>query len=61
MKTLKIMSIIGLVLAGISLMVVFAFDTAIVDEADAIAGWLFILSLWSIAQSIVSIVKSKKI
>lgn len=61
MKTLKVLSIIGLVLASISLMVVFIFDTSIVSDAEAIAGWLFILSSWSIAQSIVTIVKSKKV
>ena len=60
MKTLKVMSIIGLVFAGLGLYVFYTFDTSILDDAEAISGWLVIISMWLVAQSIVSIVQSKK-
>ncbi len=58
MKTLKVMSTIGLVLAGISWLCMSAFDN-IVDYESGI-GWGMIAMLYLIALSIVCLVQTKK-
>jgi|TARA_Y100000310_G_scaffold333960_1_gene412619 predicted urease superfamily metal-dependent hydrolase len=60
MKTIKVMSIIGLVFAGLGIMVFYTMDTDYIDDSEAVAGWLIILSAWLIAQSVTSIVQAKK-
>jgi predicted urease superfamily metal-dependent hydrolase len=54
------MSIIGLVFAGLGIMVFYTMDTDYIDDSEAVAGWLIILSAWLIAQSVTSIVQAKK-
>ena len=60
MKTIIVMSIIGLVFAGLGIMVFYTMDTDYIDDSEAVAGWLIILSAWLIAQSVTSIVQAKK-
>lgn len=58
MKTLKIMSIVGLVLAGLSWLCMSAFDN-VLDYEQGI-GWGMIAMLYLIALSIVCLVQVKK-
>ena len=58
MKTLKVMSIVGLVIATFAFLVIISCDNAY-DYAGGIA-WGILLSLWSIAYSIVGLVQAKK-
>lgn len=60
MKTLRILSIIGLVLSFFGVMMIFACDPEIADDAYALLGWLFIVTVWLIAQSITTLVQAKK-
>ena len=55
------MSIIGLVLSALGTLVFYTTEYATyVEDAEAVAGWLCIVIMWLIAQSIVGIVKSKE-
>jgi hypothetical protein len=58
MKTVKVMSIIGLVMAVLTLICLLAFDNSYSYESAI--GWGIILVFWTIAQSIVGIVQSKQ-
>ena len=61
MKTVKVMSIIGLVVAGLGILMFYTADyVTYVEDAEGIAGWLLIVSVWLIAQSVTSIVQAKK-
>jgi len=60
MKTLKILSIIGLVIAALGIMAFYVIDwSSYVEDAEAIAGWVMILALWLIAQSVTTLVQVK--
>jgi len=62
MKAIRTMSIIGLVFASLGIISFYMFDySSYVEDAEAVAGWLIIVSVWLIAQSIVGIVKTKEI
>ena len=56
MKTLKILSIIGLVIGGIGFICFFMFIDADIEVA---AGWGFYSSVYLIALSIVGVIKSR--
>jgi hypothetical protein len=58
MKTLKIMSITGLVVAGLALICLMVFDNY-TDYVSAI-GWGVIATLYLIALSVVTLVQSLK-
>ena len=58
MKTLKVMSIITMVITGITVMVL-AVSNNVYDYEGAI-GWGWILSLWCVAYSIVGVVQASK-
>ena len=58
MKTVKIMSIIGCVVFGLSFLCVLAFSES---DTEAAMGWGVIASIYGIALSIVGIVQSNKI
>lgn len=55
---MKAMSIITLVVSAITLLGAYNWNN--VEEYEAAIGWAMILSLWSIAFGIVTLVKSKK-
>jgi len=55
MKTLKVMSIIGLVIAAISL-----FSSLVYVCDNIVVGWSVILALFVIAQNIVTLVQVKR-
>jgi len=59
MKSLKIMSIVGLVIAGVSILCLYAWNN-ILDYESAI-GWGIIASMYLVALSIVSLSKSKQV
>lgn len=54
MKTLKVMSIIGLLLSIIVFLGLFLFNTP--DDYEHAIGWGMVLATWTVAQSIVSLV-----
>ena len=61
MITMRTMSIIGFVIAGLTLIIAFAYVGSDTYEwADSAVGWGMILSLYVIAQNIVTIVQTKK-
>jgi hypothetical protein len=55
MGTLKVMSIISLVITAMSLICILAFQTS---DTNAAIGWGIIMCVWCIAYSIVGLVKS---
>ena len=58
MKTVKIISIIGCVVFGLSVLCILAFSES---DTEAAMGWGIIASIYGIALSIVGIVQSNKI
>ena len=60
MKTNKIMSIIGLVMAGIGVFVFYGSDVTYLSDAEGVSGWLMILAIWLVAQSVTLLVSTKK-
>jgi len=58
MKTLKVMGIVGLIIAVLSWLCMATFTES---DVQAALGWGYINILYSIAFSIVAIVQSKKI
>ncbi len=61
MKTIRVMSIIGFVITGLTLIMAFAYSASTTYEwADAAVGWGMILSFYVVAQNIVIIVQTKK-
>ena len=58
MKTIKVMGIIELVMAGLTLLV--ATTNNDIYNYTAITGWAYLLAGYSIAFGIVAIVQSKK-
>jgi hypothetical protein len=58
MKTLKVMSIIGMVLSAFSFMFMSWFNNAV--DYEAAIGWGVIMVLWTIAFSVVVLVQSNK-
>lgn len=58
MKTIKIMSIIGCVIFGMSFVFIMAFMDS---DTEAAMGWGFIGCMYGIALSVVGIVQSNKI
>jgi hypothetical protein len=59
MNTIRIMSIIGIVISALGIMVFYGFEVD--PDGDVLAGWLIIVSIWALAQSITSFVQVKKI
>jgi len=61
MKTLKVMSIIGLVLSGLSWLIMAWFsDSEYISDWEAALGWGYIAIFYLIAFSIVVLVQSSK-
>jgi hypothetical protein len=61
MKTLKVLSIIGLVVAGLGIIAFYSLDFENnLDDALATGGWLIIVTLWLIAQSVTTLVQTKE-
>lgn len=58
---MRVLSIISLVIVALTLIVTltYVYDTTY-EWADATAGWAIILSLYVIAQNVVTIVQTKK-
>ena len=58
MSTVKVMSIIGIVMSGFAFLCLISFN----NQTDYVSGigWGIILVFWTIAQSIVGIVQSSK-
>lgn len=58
MKTLKVMSIISLVITGFAMIAFYKSEEIV--SFDTAWGWATILALWSVAFSIVVLVQAKK-
>lgn len=58
MKTLKVMSIVGIVIAGLSYLCIVVFSNAV--DYEAASGWGIIAGAYLLAFSIVVLVKNKK-
>ena len=56
MKTLKVMSFIGLLLSVLAIVGMFLFNNT--DDYEHAIGWGMVLATWTVAQSIVSLVYS---
>ncbi len=56
MKTLKVMSFIGLLLSALAFIAMFLFNDA--EDYEHAIGWEMVLATWTIAQSIVGLIQS---